>query len=243
VLRRADPDDEHDVVVRRAVYDRWAVAQNGPLTRQGPQHRPLGSRDPDDWDTVTLAFDTAGEPVGYAAWRRTDGYQGGTATVTVHELIALTGAAAAALWRLFGGFASVAGTVALRTSGGDPTRLVLPATPWRPVRQWPYGLRLLDVVGAFRARGAAPIDATLPFRVIGDGLDGTYRLTASGGALSCEPAAADGPAFTGRGLALAYAGVQSCANLRFVGLLSGPDTDDARWDALLGGGFAIRNYF
>ena len=29
VLRRADPDDEHDVVVRRAVYDRWAVAQNG----------------------------------------------------------------------------------------------------------------------------------------------------------------------------------------------------------------------
>ena len=87
------------------------------------------------------------------------------------------------------------------------------------------------------------IDATLPFRVIGDGLDGTYRLTASGGALSCEPAAADGPAFTGRGLALAYAGVQSCANLRFVGLLSGPDTDDARWDALLGGGFAIRNYF
>ena len=46
VLRRADPDDEHDVVVRRAVYDRWAVAQNGPLTRQGPQHRPLGSRAP-----------------------------------------------------------------------------------------------------------------------------------------------------------------------------------------------------
>ena len=243
VLRRADPDDEHDVVVRRAVYDRWAVAQNGALTRQGPQHRPLGREAPDDWDTVTLAFDTAGEPVGYAAWRRTDGYQGGTATVTVHELIALTGAAAAALWRLFGGFASVAGTVALRTSGADPTRLVLPAAPWRPVRQWPYGLRLLDVVGAFRARGAAPIDATLPFRVIGDGLDGTYRLTASGGALSCEPAAADGPAFTGRGLALAYAGVQSCANLRFVGLLSGPDTDDARWDALLGGGFAIRNYF
>jgi hypothetical protein len=39
--------------------------------------------------------------------------------------------------------------------------------------------------------------------------------------------------FTGRGLALAYAGVQSCANLRFAGLLSGPDTDDARWDALL----------
>ena len=50
--------------------------------------------------------------------------------------------------------------------------------------------------------------------------------------------------FTGRGLALAYAGAQSCANLRFTGLLRGPDRDDARWDALLGGRqFHIRNYF
>ena len=52
------------------------------------------------------------------------------------------------------------------------------------------------------------------------------------------------PVFAGRGLALAYAGVQSCANLRFGGLLSGPDADDGRWDALLGGRpFHIRNYF
>ena len=128
---------------------------------------------------------------------------------------------------MFGGFASIAGTVRLRTSGADPARLALPAAPWRPVRQWPYGLRLLDVAGAFSARGGAPLDVTLPFRVTGDGLDGYYRLTASGGALTCEPAADGGPVFTGRGLALAYAGVQSCANLRFAGLLSGPDTDDA----------------
>jgi hypothetical protein len=53
-----------------------------------------------------------------------------------------------------------------------------------------------------------------------------------------------GPTFTPNGLALAYAGVQSCANLRFAGLLTGPDTDDARWDALLGGHpFHIRDYF
>ena len=69
-------------------------------------------------------------------------------------------------------------------------------------------------------------------------------LTASGGALTCEPAADGGPVFTGRGLALAYAGVQSCANLRFAGLLSGPATDDERWDAVLGGRqFHIRNYY
>jgi len=261
VLRRADGSD---AALHQAVYDRWAAAQNGPLTRRGPHQRPF-----DGHDTVTLALDAEGEPVGYAAWGRTDGYQGGAATLTVNELIALSGPAAAALWRMFGGFASIAGTVRLRTSGADPARLALPAAPWRPVRQWPYGLRLLDVAGAFSARGGAPLDVTLPFRVAGDGLDGSYRLTAlprcarshasrsavtpvpslrsltaSNGALTCEPAADGGPVFTGRGLALAYAGVQSCANLRFAGLLSGPETDDARWDAVLGGRqFHIRNYY
>jgi len=241
-LRRADPDDVRDVAAHRATYDRWARAQNGPLTREGALHRPLDGR-----ATVTLALD--GDAVaGYAAWTRTDGPVG-AATVAVHELIGLTSPATAALWRLLGGFASLAGTVQLRTSGVDATRLALPAAPWRPVRQWPYCLRLLDVAGAFGARAVAPIDVTLPFSVAGDGLDGTYRLTAHDGAATCEPGTGDGPVFTGpiftgRGLALAYAGVQSCANLRFAGLLGGPDIDDARWDALLGGRpFHIRNYF
>lgn len=242
-LRRADPGDEHDVTAHRGLYERWARAQNGPLTREGPLQHPLGGH-----DTVTLALDAQDTVVGYAAWSRA-GNGSGTATVTVHELIAHTAPATAALWRLLGGFVSMAGTVQLRTSGTDATRLVLPASPWRPVRQWPYCLRLLDVAGAFRARGVAPIDADLPFSVTGDGLDGTYRLTAHDGVAACEPGDGTGPTFTGptftgRGLALAYAGAQSCANLRFAGLLGGPDTDDARWDALLGGRqFHIRNYF
>jgi predicted acetyltransferase len=239
-LHRADGNDERDVTAHRDVYDRWAAAQNGPLTRREPQHRPLGGR-----DTVTLALDPDGSAIGYAAWTRPDGYRPAVSAVQVHELIALTAPAAAALWRFFAGFASVAGTVVLRTSGADTARLVLPAAAWRPVRQWPYGLRLLDVAGALRARGVAPLDVTLPFGVTGDGLDGRYRLTASGGVATCEPdAAATGPVFTGRGLALLYAGVQSCANLRFAGLLTGPDADDARWDTVTGGRpFHIRDYF
>jgi len=74
-LWRADPDDERDVGAHRDLYVRWAAAQNGPLTRDGALHRPL-----DGHDTVTLAL--AGDTVvGYAAWSRTDGYQGGAATV------------------------------------------------------------------------------------------------------------------------------------------------------------------
>lgn len=241
-VRRADPGDERDVAAHRELYERWARSQNGPLAREGALQHPLGGH-----DTVTLALDGDAAVVGYVAWSRADGYHEGTATVTVHELIGLTAPATVALWRLVAGFASVAGTVRVRTSGADVTRLVLPAAPWRPVRQWPYGLRLLDVAGAFRARGVAPLDVSLPFSVTGDGLDGTYRLTARDGVATCEPGNGTvftGPTFTGRGLALAYAGVQSCANLRFAGLLGGPDTDDAHWDALLGGRqFHIRNYY
>jgi hypothetical protein len=47
-----------------------------------------------------------------------------------------------------------------------------------------------------------------------------------------------------RGLALAYAGAQSTANLRMAGLLTGPGTHDATLDALLGGRQVhIRDYF
>jgi predicted acetyltransferase len=238
-LHRADAADDRDVVAHREVYDRWAAAQNGPLTRRGARQRPLDGR-----DTVTLARDPDGRPLGYVAWTRPDGYQPGVSTLRVHELIALTDGATAALWRMLGGFASIAGGARLRTSGTDLARLALPAAAWRPVRQWPYGMRLLDVCGAFEARGVAPFEVSLPFTVAGDGLDGTYRLTASAGVAACERAPGAGPAFAGRGLALLYAGVQSCANLRFAGLLSGPDGDDTTWDALLSGRpFHIRNYF
>jgi hypothetical protein len=50
---------------------------------------------------------------------------------------------------------------------------------------------------------------------------------------------------TPRGLAQLYAGVQSAANLRVAGMLTGGDpTQDAVWDAVFGGRQAhIRNFF
>jgi hypothetical protein len=55
----------------------------------------------------------------------------------------------------------------------------------------------------------------------------------------------DDRTFHPRGLALLYAGVQSCANLRWAGLLTGGLREqDAVWDTLFGGRqFHIRDYY
>ena len=50
--------------------------------------------------------------------------------------------------------------------------------------------------------------------------------------------------FTPQGLALAYAGAQSCGNLRLLGHLTGPKIHDAALDAALGGRQVhVRDYF
>jgi hypothetical protein len=77
--------------------------------------------------------------------------------------------------------------------------------------------------------------------------DGGYRLRVAATGTTCErddAGAADGPTFSPQGLALAWAGVQTCANLRMTGHLAGPATYDATLDALLGAGrLHVRDYF
>ena len=52
------------------------------------------------------------------------------------------------------------------------------------------------------------------------------------------------PVLSPQGLALLYAGVQSCANLRLLGHLHGPVEHDRLLDALLGSRPAhVRDYF
>jgi predicted acetyltransferase len=243
--RRATPADAAAV---RRVYDRWAAAQNGPLTR-----RSASSRTDEDLlaavTGITLAVDGDGEVVGYAAWRRGEGYDA-AATIEVDDLLALSADAYRALWRVIGSFSAVTGRVRVTTSGDDPARLLLPGGSWTVVGTHPYALRLLDVERAFGLRPlagalAGPVD--LSFTVAGDTLghiDGGYRLRVAGGTTTCEREPADGPTFTPQGLALAWAGVQSCANLRMLGHLAGPTSYDATLDALLGAGrLHVRDYF
>jgi predicted acetyltransferase len=244
VTRRATAED-FDAV--RTVYDRWASGQNGPLSRRGVSFPATADEFVAAFTGVTLAVDEHGAVVGYCSWERGTGFDA-EAVIEASDLVALTADGYRALWRLLGSFASVTGRVRLHTSGDDLARLVLPSASWHVVRRHPYMLRVLDVAAALTGI-ATPVDAEAAFTVTGDRLgraDGGYRLGTHGARTVCEATASDprAPAFDVRGLALAHAGAQSCANLRLAGLLSGPDDHDATLDALFGGRQVhIRDYF
>ena len=244
-----------DVPEASALYDAWAAQQNGPLTRRGVSYPATDEQLLGRSTGTTLARDEDGRLVGWVSWRRGPGYDPDTAVLDVPDLVSLTPDAARALWRMLGSFSGVAGRVRLRTSGYDVSRLVLPFHAWQVVDRHPYMLRLHDVAAAF---DALPLSlpgggsGELTFAVRGDllGSDGDYRLQVSQDGSSCTPVPADEvsethPVFTPQGIAMAYAGTQSCANLRLAGHLEGGSpTGDLLLDTLLGGRQVhIRNYF
>ena len=230
--RRATPADFNAVC---EVYDAWAAAQNGPLTRRGPAFPADARAFIDAFTGVTLAVDTAGDVVGFASWRRGRG-SGDSQTLEVSDLLALSGDAYGALWRVLGSFGSVVGQVRLCTSGHDVARLWLPSAHWTVVEREPYMLRVHDVPGAFAGRDW-PVDGDVAFSVAGDHVgttNGAWRLVIERGKATCVPAAAaDVPVLTPGGLALAWAGAQTCANLRMAGHLSGGMENDEALDRVL----------
>jgi len=230
--RRATPAD-FDAVCR--VYDTWAAAQNGPLTRRGPAFPADGGAFIDAFTGVTRAVDHAGDVIGFASWHRGQ-ETGDSATLEVVDLLALRGDAYGALWHVLGSFGSVVGQVRLCTSGHDVARLSLPSAHWKAVEREPYMLRVHDVPGAFAGRDW-PVDGDVAFSVAGDHLgttNGAWRLVIERGKATCAPAAAaDGPVLTPGGLALAWAGAQTSANLRMAGHLSGGVENDEALDRVL----------
>jgi predicted acetyltransferase len=239
----------------REVYDIWAAAQNGPLTRRGVSFPATDADVLEDFDGITVAEGGDGRSVGYASWDRGQHYDE-RGTLEVSDLLALTADGYRALLRALGSFSAVTPTTKIDTSGEDPARLFLPGRHWETVASDPYMIAIIDVGGALGRRGYPWfLSAGLGFRVIGDpfsagagvaGIDGTYRLEVAEGVGTCTAAEhTDDRAFHPRGLALLYAGVQSCANLRWAGLLTGGRPEqDAVWDTLFGGRqFHIRDYY
>jgi predicted acetyltransferase len=243
--RRATADD-FDAV--RGVYDAWAAAQNGPLTRRGVSFPATAEEFLASFTGVTMAVDGAGDARGYASWLR-GGDSGATGRLDVVDLVATREDASRLLLRTLGSFASVAPTTTIRTSSFDWLRYLLPTGRWRVETERPYMLRVLDPVAAFGLRRYPRVlEAEVVFGIADEfltDLDGSWRLRVVDGSATCERTdQAPGPVFTGRGLAASYAGSQGTANLRMSGLLSGDDADDDTWDALLGGRQVhIRDYF
>lgn len=239
-LRRAGAAD-FDAV--RHVYSTWAAAQNGPLTRTGPSFGADADEFIAAFSGVTLAVE-GDDVVGYASWQRGTGYDA-SSSLEVSDLVALTGDATRALWRMLASFGTVTGHVRLMSSGRDAARLVLPFGEWRVVHSHPYMLRVHDVAGAF---SGLPLPEPLQFSVAGDLLDsmnGHWSLEVHDAMSVCVPGTAGGPTFAPRGVALLYAGAASCGDLRMAGLLTGGSTDgDRRLDTLFGRRqLHIRDYF
>ena len=242
--RRATPAD-FDAV--REVYDTWAAAQNGPLTRRGPSFPADANTFIDAFTGVTLAIDQSGDVVGFASWQRGHG-SGDSSSLEVSDLLALSGDAYRALWSVLGSFGSVVGQVRVCTSGHDVARLALPSAHWTVKAREPYMLRVHDVPGAFAARDW-PVDGDVSFTVAGDHVgttNGSWQLVIDQGKATCTPTtAADAPVLTPGGLALAWAGAQTCANLRMAGHLSDgtPKTEAALDRVFAPRPIHIRDYF
>jgi predicted acetyltransferase len=185
-VRRASAADFDTV---RQVYDRWAAAQNGPLTRRGVSFPATAEDFIGAFSGVTVAVTGDGAVEGYLSWRRLKGY-GSEGAVEVADLLAVGVGAARALLRFLGSMATTAPAVRLDTSGFDLIRTLIPTADWKITDSVPYMLRLLDVPGAL-APLAYPyaVFPALRFQVVGDRLgliDGSYRLEVASGAGRCE---------------------------------------------------------
>ncbi len=234
---------EADVPAVRSVYDAWAAGQNGPLSRRGASF-PAGDADLVAAFTGLTVAERDGRMIGYVSWDRGSDF-GQPASLTVHDLLATEADGYRALLAALGSFTSIAGQVTLDSSGLDLVQHLLPTSDWQVVETALYMLKIIDVVGAFEARGyPTGLTTEIEFGVVGDpitGTDGRYRLQVSDGRGACvrlgdaDAADTDHPVLTPNGLAIAYAGSQSWQGIRAVGGLSGPDDHDALGAALLGG--------
>ncbi|MDF8263355.1 GNAT family N-acetyltransferase [Luteipulveratus flavus] len=235
-----------DVPVLRELYARWAVTHNGPLTRDGASFARTDEEVAGEYPGMTIATDDDGRPSGYALWSRSGGY-GQDGTLEVHDLVAVTDQGMRSLLRALGTSATVAPTTVISTSAPDLLQLALPSHVWKVRQANPYGLAVLDVAAALTGRAYPTwLDLDLAFGVSGlpVGSDGAYRVRVADGRAAVEPAKNAEIVYTATGLALRYAGVSSCAELRQAGLLSGADHDDERWDAAFSGRRVhIRDYF
>lgn len=222
---------ERDAAAVERLYDGWAAAGSGALTRRGRLF-PDGAEGAFDGDLVGLAVGPDGAARGYVSYDRGRGYRGGEGELRVWELVAADGGAARALLASLARWHPVASTVLWRGRTAGLQRLVSAPVP-PPVTAQPWMLRVVDPVAAVAARGF-PRHVTAEAAFVLDDpqqpqVSRAWRLAVADGRGVLTPATSATARLHVRGLALLWAGVATTDDLRRAGLLDGdlPGVDAA----------------
>lgn len=240
-----------DVPAIRQIYDRWAAAHNGPLSRRGVSFPTTDEELITSFTGITVA-ESAGTVIGYASWNRGSSWGPGSG-LRVSDLLASEADGYRALLAALSTWSTGIESILINTSGPDPMRTLLPTLHWQVEASDAYMIKVIDVPGAVQARGYFDgLRAEAEFVIAGDtitGTDGRYRLAVSDGHAVCTRSDTAGPdcdvpIFTPNGFVLAYSGAQPCTSIRAVGGLSGTERYDGTFDALFGGrSFAVHDHY
>ena len=210
---------------------RWGT-ELGTLARV-PQHAPAAFH--------ILCRDGGGEPAGFARFDVRQKWEARVAqsVLQLRELVAVSSAAEACLWRYLLSVDLVGRIQAQDRRVDDDLPWLLQdartvSQVWRRDMLW---LRPLDVCRALQSR-RYPVDGTLVMRVRDPGgpAEGAYRLVADGGRASCERSSDDPDlSVTAAGLGALYLGSGRLATLLACGQAVVPDAGAVpRLSALLG---------
>ena len=225
------PGEPADLAVVDALYETLARPRAGLLTRRGGVFDlPHEGRWPDGVDGVTVVEED-GVPTGALVYERGTGY-GPEARLTVHDLLAVTGAAARALVAVLSGWRTVTRTVRVPLLAGDAVSGVLPLerSADGPGAAWMH--RPVDVVRAVADRGwPAHLRGRVAFTLVDEVAPwnaGRWELELADGAGELRrPGREPGLVLDVRGFAQLYCGVGTGRGAALAGLLSGPGNPSA----------------
>jgi predicted acetyltransferase len=227
--------------------------QSGPMAPSAGTFRRMIEQD--ELITYVVGHDAGGgEPTGFVA------YDLSAEAATVEHLVAADAPTAAALWGIVGSGSSAVPTVHTHLDPRDPVLLALTGLPETQVHQVPWMARVIDLAGAFAARGFPPLTTAAVDLAVSDAdapaNAGVWRLAVDGGA-GTATRLADGsgepemsadlessvPRVGPQGLAALWCG-WSTSRLRLAGLLEGGSpADDAALDAVFAAAPYITEYF
>jgi predicted acetyltransferase len=219
-IRRATIDDLPAI---QRCYARVAPTINGFVDRPDSWWRWVFS----PWNDFYGYVAEAGPEVsGYVIYRHEDRRPGEFYfRIIVHDLVASSADAAAALWRLVGSSASQVEEVIFRGAQEDPLLFSLGEQDDRTWGDLRWMLRIVDAVGAVAARGFPPglrvtVEIELDDRLC-EANRGPFALTVADGHGQLERGGKGNVRFRIGGFGSLYSGYASAYTLARVGLLSG----------------------